>query len=70
MANPKSLSKRTTLRLNHRAIVTGLIILVYVVACCCPALRFDKYYPGDNAPQLSELGSAGLLCCLAGSAFW
>lgn len=40
MANPKSLSKRTTLRLNHRAIVTGLIILVYVVACCCPALRF------------------------------
>jgi hypothetical protein len=76
MANPKSLSKRTTLRLNHRAIVTGLIILVYVIACCCPALRFDKYYPGDNAPQLSETWFGwtalllGWLGILVGSVGW
>jgi hypothetical protein len=76
MANPNSLSRRTTLRLSHRSIVTGLIILGYIVACCCPALSFDKYYPGDNAPQSGEswFGWTALLLgwlgILVGSVAW
>jgi hypothetical protein len=54
MAGPNSLQKKTTLTLYQRSAVTAVIVLVYLVACCCPALRFDNYYPGNSAPQSSD----------------
>jgi hypothetical protein len=54
MAGPNSFQKKTTLRLYQRSVVTAVVVLVYLVACCCPALRFDNYYPGNSAPQSSD----------------
>jgi hypothetical protein len=54
MAKPDSVSKNPTLTVNHRLVLAGAIVLMYLVACFCPALRMDKYYSGNSVPQSSE----------------
>ena len=76
MANPNSLQKKTTLTLYQRSAVTAVIVLIYVVACCCPTFTFDNYYPGDSTPHSTEtwFGSTtlilGWLGIFVGSAAW
>ena len=54
MAKPDSVSKNPTLSVNYRLVLAGAIVLIYLVACFCPALRMDKYYSGNSIPQSSE----------------
>jgi uncharacterized membrane protein len=54
MASPDYPQKKSTLTVYQRSIVTAVIVLIYLVACCCPALTFDNYYAGDSAPQSTD----------------
>jgi hypothetical protein len=51
-ANP--LRKKTTLSTYQRSAIGGVIVLVYLIACFCPALTFDNYYSGNSAPQSTD----------------
>ena len=68
--------KKTTLTVYQRSAVTGLIVLIYLVASCCPALTFDNYYSGNSAPQSTDtwFGCTALLLgwlgILIGSVAW
>jgi hypothetical protein len=76
IASPNYLRKKTTLTVYQRLAVTGLIVLIYLVACCCPALTFDNYYSGNTAPQSTETWFGwttlllGWLGILVGSVAW
>jgi hypothetical protein len=75
MASSNSLQNKTTLTVYQRLIVTGVIVLIYLVACCCPALTFDNYYSGNSAPQSDTwFGwtalALGWLGILVGSVAW
>jgi len=76
MANSNPLQKKTALTVPHRLVVIGVILAVYLVACCCPALKFDHYYPGNSAPQSSDTWFGwtalflGWLGILVGSIAW
>jgi len=76
MASSNSLQKRTTLTVYQRSVVTAVIVLIYLVACCCPALTFDNYYAGNSAPQSTETWFGwtallrGWLGILVGSVAW
>jgi len=48
------LQKKTTLTVYQRSAVTAVIVFIYLVACCCPALTFDNYYSGNSAPQSTD----------------
>ena len=54
MASPDYPQKKSTLTVYQRSIVTAVIVLIYLVACCCPALTFDNYYAGNSAPQSTD----------------
>jgi hypothetical protein len=54
MVSPDYAQKKSTLTVYQRSIVTGVIVLIYLVACCCPALTFDNYYAGNSAPQSTD----------------
>jgi hypothetical protein len=70
------LQKKTTLAMYQRSAVTAVIVLIYLVACCCPALTFDKVYPGNSTPQSSDVWFGwtalllGWLGILVGSVAW
>jgi hypothetical protein len=76
MASSNSLQNKTTLTVYQRLIVTGVIVLIYLVACCCPALTFDSYYSGNSAPQSTDTWfgwtalALGWLGILVGSVAW
>jgi hypothetical protein len=54
MSSPQSVLRRSKLTLPSRLVLAGVIATIYILACCCPALRLDHYYPGSNTPQSSE----------------
>jgi hypothetical protein len=70
------LQKKTTLTLYQRSAVTAVIVLLYLVACCCPALTFDNYYSGNSTPQSTDTWFGwtalflGWLGILVGSVAW
>jgi hypothetical protein len=76
MANPNSHQKKTTLTVYQRSVITAVMVLIYIVACCCPALTFDNYYPGNSTPQSTETWFGwtalflGWLGILVGSVAW
>ena len=55
MSNPPVISRKRELTVNKRLILAGVVVVIYLIACCCPAFHFDKYYPGDSAPQSTEI---------------
>jgi hypothetical protein len=76
MASPNSFRKKTTLPVHQRSVVAAAILFVYGVACLCPALRFDNYYPGNSMPQSGDTWFGwtalvlGWLGILVGSVAW
>src|SRR5258708_21121923 len=54
MSSPQSVLRKSKLTLPSRVVLAGVIATIYILACCCPALRLDHYYPGSNTPQSSE----------------
>ena len=76
MSSPQSALRKSNLTLRSRLVLVGVIATIYIVACCCPALRFDHYYPGDSSPQSSETWFGltalvlGWLGILVGSLGW
>jgi hypothetical protein len=59
-----------------RVVLAGVVATIYILACCCPALRLDHYYPGSNTPQSSETWFGwtalflGWLGIMVGSVAW
>jgi hypothetical protein len=76
MPSTTFLRKKTTLTVYQRSAMTAVIVLIYLVACCCPALTFDNYYPGNSMPQSSDTWfgwtalALGWLGILVGSVAW
>jgi hypothetical protein len=76
MSSPQSVLRKSKLTLPSRLVLAGVIATIYIVACCCPALRLDHYYPGSNTPQSSETWFGwtalflGWLGILVGSVAW
>jgi hypothetical protein len=77
MASPDYPQKKSTLTVYQRSVVTAVVVLIYLVACCCPALTFDNYYAGNSAPQSTDtwfgwtallLGWLGILSGVGGLA--
>jgi hypothetical protein len=60
----------------QRSVIIAVIVLIYLVACCCPALTFDNYYSGNSAPQSTDTWFGwtalllGWLGILVGSVAW
>ena len=54
MSSPQSVLRKSKLTLRSRLVLVGVIAIIYIVACCCPALRLDHYYSGDSSPQSNE----------------
>jgi hypothetical protein len=76
MSSPQSVLRKSKLTLPSRVVLAGVIATIYILACCCPALRLDHYYPGSNTPQSSETWYGwtalflGWLGILVGSVAW
>ena len=76
MSSPQSESKKSKLTFPSRLVLVGVIATIYILACCCPALRLDRYYSGDSSPQSSETWFGwmalvlGWLGIFVGSAAW
>ena len=76
MSSPQSVSRKSKLTLPSRLILAGLVGAIYLLACCCPALRLDHYYPGIGAPQPGDTWFGwtalvlGWLGILVGSVAW
>src|SRR5260370_1902765 len=76
MSSPQSVLRKSKLTFPSRLVLAGVIATIYILACCCPALRLDHYYPGSNTPQSSETWFGwtalflGWLRFLVGSVAW
>jgi hypothetical protein len=76
MSSPQLVLRKSKLTLPSRLVLAGVIATIYILACCCPALRLDHYYPGSNTPQSSETWFGwtalflGWLGILVGSVAW
>jgi hypothetical protein len=63
MSSRLSFLRKLKVTLPSRVVLAGVIATIYIIACCCPALRLDHYYLGSNTPHSSEtwLGWTALL---------
>src|SRR5260370_21472904 len=72
MSSPQAVLRKSKVTLPSRLVLAGVIATIYIVACCCPALRLDHYYPGSNTPQSSEnlVRLDGIISRLARDSGW
>ena len=76
MSSPQPVLRKSKLALPSRLVLAGVIATIYILACCCPALRLDRYYPGNSTSQSSEIWFGwtalvlGWLGIMVGSVAW